>query len=235
MANIVLPQVDILSEINNDTNILIEQNGIIQRVNKNTFLEDTSQEAVLYTAQTLTDEQQAQARENIGVLEPLIGYSSDITPAQVSAALLEGREVVLSYTDETYGVIYFSGFIEVPAFDVVATSGIQTMSVNGEPWTMRFSLAGGISNGLWNFQYGRIADYSDIPTAIDSYAPVSYNAQTLTDTQKAQARENIGIEDVIKNMNQVPASTSSDNGKFLRVVDGVPAWVTLPNAEEASF
>lgn len=41
MANIVLPQVDILSEINNDTNVLIEQNGIIQRANKNTFL-DTS-------------------------------------------------------------------------------------------------------------------------------------------------------------------------------------------------
>ena len=40
MANIVLPQVDILSEINDDTNILIEQNGIIQRVNKNTFLDD---------------------------------------------------------------------------------------------------------------------------------------------------------------------------------------------------
>lgn len=33
----------------------------------------------------------------------------------------------------------------------------------------------------------------------------------------------------------VPSSTTEDNGKFLRVVNGVAAWVALPNAEEASF
>lgn len=32
-----------------------------------------------------------------------------------------------------------------------------------------------------------------------------------------------------------PVPTSEDNGKFLRVVNGVVAWVALPNAEEASF
>lgn len=33
----------------------------------------------------------------------------------------------------------------------------------------------------------------------------------------------------------VPSCTTSDNGKFLRVVNGVAAWSTVPNAEEASF
>lgn len=33
----------------------------------------------------------------------------------------------------------------------------------------------------------------------------------------------------------VPASTSSDNGKFLRVVNGVAAWASVPNAEERGF
>jgi hypothetical protein len=33
----------------------------------------------------------------------------------------------------------------------------------------------------------------------------------------------------------VPDCTTSDNGKFLRVVNGVAAWSTVPNAEEASF
>lgn len=33
----------------------------------------------------------------------------------------------------------------------------------------------------------------------------------------------------------VPSSTTDDNGKFLRVVDGVASWQTTPNAEEASF
>ena len=33
----------------------------------------------------------------------------------------------------------------------------------------------------------------------------------------------------------VPPATTDDNGKFLRVVDGSPAWATIPYAEEATF
>ena len=34
---------------------------------------------------------------------------------------------------------------------------------------------------------------------------------------------------------RVPAWTSADEGKFLRIVNGTPTWATVPNAEEASF
>lgn len=30
-------------------------------------------------------------------------------------------------------------------------------------------------------------------------------------------------------------TTQNDNGKFLKVVNGSPTWVTIPNAEEAVF
>lgn len=33
----------------------------------------------------------------------------------------------------------------------------------------------------------------------------------------------------------VPSSTTDDNGKFLRVVDGSAAWQIVPNAEESGF
>ena len=33
----------------------------------------------------------------------------------------------------------------------------------------------------------------------------------------------------------VPIPTTYDNGKFLRVVNGTPAWTNIPNAEEATF
>lgn len=36
-------------------------------------------------------------------------------------------------------------------------------------------------------------------------------------------------------INTLPACASSNNGQFLRVVNGAPAWATVPNAEEASF
>lgn len=34
---------------------------------------------------------------------------------------------------------------------------------------------------------------------------------------------------------RIPATSASDNGKFLRVVNGVATWTTVSNAEEASF
>lgn len=33
----------------------------------------------------------------------------------------------------------------------------------------------------------------------------------------------------------VPACSTSDNGKFLRVVSGVAAWATVPSAEDNTF
>ena len=39
------------------------------------------------------------------------------------------------------------------------------------------------------------------------------------------------IEDII----EVPPSTADDNGKFLRVVNGVATWESVPSAEEATF
>lgn len=115
---------------------------------------------LVYSQQTLTEAQKSQARQNIGVLEPLIGSTSNITPSQVSAALLEGRDVVLSYTDETYGVIHFSGFMEVPALGVVVSSGV--LYYYGAKY---FELYGDKSDGTWSFSYDSLATSDDIPSA----------------------------------------------------------------------
>ena len=36
-------------------------------------------------------------------------------------------------------------------------------------------------------------------------------------------------------VNAVPSCSTTNNGQFLRVVNGAAAWSTVPNAEEASF
>ena len=33
----------------------------------------------------------------------------------------------------------------------------------------------------------------------------------------------------------IPSTSTNDDGKFLRVVNGTPAWEAIPNAEEATF
>ena len=47
--------------------------------------------------------------------------------------------------------------------------------------------------------------------------------------------QNKVVYTAINNIKGVPACTTSNNGQFLRVVNGVAAWSTIPNAEEATF
>lgn len=55
---------------------------------------------------------------------------------------------------------------------------------------------------------------------------IRYDKQNLTESQKSQARNNIGL----------PTITTSDAGKFMRVsADGKWVVEAIPSAEEASF
>ena len=67
---------------------------------------------------------------------------------------------------------------------------------------------------------------------------VKVTSQTLTEEQKTQARENIGAAPdgtVSVENGGVPTYAGATEGAFLRVVEGVPAWSVVPNAEEARF
>lgn len=142
-------------------------------VNNLTFI--GNEEALLYSEQTLTEAQKAQARENIGALEPLVGSTDNITPSQVSEALREGRSIVISYTDSTYGIMYFTGFLEVPALNTVESSGVSPYYDGNQLMTMRFTLEGAITDGDWYFRYGQLADYSDIPSTLPNPNALTFN------------------------------------------------------------
>lgn len=153
----------IQNNVANTYNVLEEAGADMPQSRNTNNLAETaaSIKAVLYgKTQSLTEAQKSQARQNIGVLEPLIGSTSNITPSQVSEALLEGRDVVLSYTDKTYGVIHFSGFMEVPALGVVVSSGV--LYYYGAKY---FELYGDKSDGTWSFSYDSLATIADIPSA----------------------------------------------------------------------
>lgn len=64
---------------------------------------------------------------------------------------------------------------------------------------------------------------------------VLYTPQELTDEQMSQARANIGAVSIDEAGDELPVVTTSDNGKFLRVVSGTWSAATVPSAEAASF
>lgn len=72
--------------------------------------------------------------------------------------------------------------------------------------------------------------------------PVRYdNTQALTERQMGIARKNIDavskdeMNERFAGFSALPAVNEDDNGKFLRVVDGAWAKMTIPSAEEAVF
>lgn len=54
----------------------------------------------------------------------------------------------------------------------------------------------------------------------------------MTEEQAAQTRENLNVASSDR---QLPVVSTSDNGKFLRVVGGEWAAATVPSAETSSF
>lgn len=167
-------------------------------------------------------------------LEPLIGTTATVTPAQVAAALSEGRDVCISGT--------FTGFV-VPlelkfaawnratdtvysgaAVDVVVSQTI--IKANGGYFL--FELWGGVYNGqsqAWEINYAQLALFDDIPTV-----PVqSVNGMT--------GEVVLSIPSSASDVGAVAANQGTANaGKFLVVGnDGVVAPVTVPNASEVAM
>jgi len=71
------------------------------------------------------------------------------------------------------------------------------------------------------------AQRKDGPAEVTPASIVTATGQ-MTDEQKEQTRGNLGIMDV-------PVVSASDNGKFLRVINGAWAAAAVPSAETASF
>ena len=60
------------------------------------------------------------------------------------------------------------------------------------------------------------------------------NVRDLIGEDSVQSQIDSAIKS-IDSMNSVPNCTATDNGKFLRVVNGVATWSAIPYAEEATF
>ena len=67
---------------------------------------------------------------------------------------------------------------------------------------------------------------------IDTLDAAITNKADKTEVEALKSELDTHEEDSLKH---IPTCSAQDNGKFLRVVNGAPTWVTVPNAEEARF
>ena len=179
-------------------------------------------QAVLYSeSQELTDDEKAQARTNISAAVDTHEHLFDraVTTSGDGAA----------YTVTVEGITALEAgltFIMVP--HITSTSKTATLNVNSlgakqlrRPVSSNNSTT--VANTTTNWLYA------------NKPVEVMYNGTywIVISMPRPNGPDMYGTVPVANG--GVPSASSSDNGKFLRVVDGTPAWVAVSNAEETSF
>lgn len=91
--------------------------------------------------------------------------------------------------------------------------------------TIKSDFTGSIASGNTGFVTG-----GDAYTALDGKQATLVSG---TNIKTVNGNSMLGSGNLA--INALPSSTTSDNGKFLRVVSGAAAWVTVPAAESAGF
>lgn len=90
------------------------------------------------------------------VLTPLVGSADDITPTMVLNAIQGGRDVLITFTDEDYGVNKINYFQYIDQLNAVASCiAFENQSVQ---------FIGTLDDNVWNIEPVRLAFNSDIPT-----------------------------------------------------------------------
>lgn len=95
-------------------------------------------------------------------LEPLVGTTQTITPAQVLAAIKAGRDIALQYTDSYYGTFVFSAFNVNEKLGIVVSNSIlpQWDGLTG-------TLMGFVDDAGWVFKATNTATKDDVGTAVN--------------------------------------------------------------------
>lgn len=143
----------------------------------------TNDSFVSYAEQTLTEDQQNQAKTNLGI-DVLTGNTTTVTPTQVKEAILAGRPVAITHVDNTYGNLLFTSFGYSVENNVVVAN---LVSIYKSQYILA-DLVGMSSNDQWSLQTPKLGTSTDIANNYVKYS----ESQILTDEQKATARTNIG-------------------------------------------
>ena len=177
-------------------------------------LTPAASDAVLYTPQTLTEEQQEQARTNIGAGQPVFavnvteavesgGYTADKTAAEIEAAYQAGRTIVCKMQAR-----FVIGYIPVE-LPLVSRNQGRDFSFAGDQlvqgnWILATTV--NISDSRVEVFNNMVEIYekpasgipkSDLEQSVQTSlaradTSISYDSQTLTEAQQKQARANIG-------------------------------------------
>ena len=139
-----------------------------------------------------------------------------MTPYQVVTAVEAGKDVIVEWHDNDFGTLYFTAWNTSHLGNVVVAVSNTAATYNGN--LVLFQFGGNMQTGAWNAVASIVAQISDLS---------GYATQTWVQQQGylTQHQDISGKADKI-------AVTASDNGKFMRVVNGAWAAQALTDVSE---
>lgn len=158
---------------------------------------------------------------------PLIGTTDELTPTQVYNAVSAGIPVKVQYFDNTFGILAYTNFSFAESMNVI---GANTISYFNGVYTLG-ELIGNTDTNEWLFLSTVLAQKSDIPSALPNPNAITFTG-AVTGSYDGSAPMTVNIPG---GGSIVPAPSSADDGKILRVVDGSPAWVSIASATGVRF
>lgn len=213
-------------------------------------------------AQNLTDNQKRQARQNIGAgTSSFSGNYADLT-GKPELPVITNSELTIEKDNWTMTLsskeLEFLNAI-TGQYAIINHEGLKIDSSScGAQYTL-YGQTGitysPLSNTSYTYTYptksGTIALTKDIPSFTAS--PDCGNGSVYIGAKGSVLIQGMGAAQVTTNMDgsiinvyvpeggssgsggSLPPCSASDNGKFLRVVNGAPAWVAIPSAESSTF
>ena len=137
----------------NDSNVIQEYNTTIASL---PVLEG------LETGETVIQQNPDIIEMLLTLSEPLVGTTQTITPSQVLAAIKEGRDIALQYTDSNHGTFVFGAFNANEKLGIVVSNSIlpQMDGLTG-------TLMGFVEDNTWIFKVTNTATKDDVGTAVN--------------------------------------------------------------------
>lgn len=159
---------------------------------------------------------------------PLVGHTTAITPSQVRNAVESSRDVIIMYTDKTFGLFAFTAFDINVNVELVFSSAI--LQYNGMYAVVE--LIGDTTTNTWQFVVQQMATINDIPTNVSQLENDSgfLTKAPVTSVNNQTGAVNINIPTALPNPKTLTINGKSYNGSsdvnlIIDAGDAIPDYV----------
>lgn len=218
--------VDLQTQLNNKEFITFEQFSQLEgvTVELNTETETGKRYDIIFSKEFFTDKVLKLYDEDKYTMYSFYVLAEDGSRISLMSPASMGSVTYVTFANTYYST--YSPYRYYMLYISTITNGTRGLTANHARVSFDKTTGAYVSH-----ESNYLQDYTNLVSDVNNRsAEKSYAPEKETDITTKKY-----VDDAIANISGLPPYTAEDEGKILRIVNGVPAWVLLPSAEEASF